>query len=548
MSDIERFRLLKVIVDKSKIKVVCPKCLYPFPDTEPLYQHFQSEEGDVHQGLAQRRADFLTFRLSYEDAVGHEMDPELLRPHQPIFEVFNVIEQKITKIGNEAYKERYDLLLEVVRLSKVQVVCPQCLCPYPRPDVLKKEHFSQMDDDVHNGLALRKYDAVAFRASYQIAVGKPIPRDLLSWNQPVFSVEFVIDRMVSKHVAEANTIMIASGLSTTSCLNFLDLFEDFVLEALGLSPQRLQNFRQQYESLSNLLYSELLRKSGATEQVKQLIVDLQNSESDPFVCLAVESALKSYRDERCSILQLDFKFIIEPLRQVLFGAEPVTYILLQLQVLAIRFKKYYRGAHVNWSSHFDVQTEFLQEVCRKEPSHIAMSLSQDNQNLFGQLTDQALKDSDNDVVRNLFEGWDYLTSSVEECMATTAGVRNRIRQIAKSLHSSKNYHSLAAVVRGIESSGHAVDKRYRFIANQDGNYEVYRRMVKTQRHQVAIHYLFPIMREIQSRENRKQRTWKKLQEAGDPERQWKLRMELVNLEEDDIAGSVVLASKSSERL
>ncbi|KAI2670333.1 hypothetical protein LCP963914a_9857 [Penicillium roqueforti] len=344
--------------------------------------------------------------------------------------------------------------------------------------------------------------------------------------------------------SQANTIMIASGLSTTSRLNFLDLFEDFVLEALGLSPQRLQNFRQQYESLSNLLYSELLRKSGATEHVKQLIVDLQNSESDPFVCLAVESALKSYRDERCSILQLDFKFIIEPLRQVLFGAEPVTYILLQLQVLAIRFKKYYRGAHVNWSSHFDVQTEFLQEVCRKEPSHIAMSLSQDNQNLFGQLTDQALKDSDNDVVRNLFERWDYLTSSVEECMATTAGMRNKIRQIAKSLHSSKNYHSLAAVVRGIESSGHAVDKRYRFIANQDGNYEVYRRMVKTQRHQVAIHYLFPIMREIQSREDRKQRTWKKLQEAGDPERQWKLRMKLVNLEEDDIAGSVVLASKS----
>ncbi|KAJ5544078.1 hypothetical protein N7494_005357 [Penicillium frequentans] len=301
---------------------------------------------------------------------------------------------------------------------------------------------------------------------------------------------------------QANTIMIASDLSTTSRLNFLDLFEDFVLEALGLSPQRLQHFRQQYESL----------------------MDLQNSESDPF---------------------LDFKkFIIEPLRQVLFGAEPVTYILLQLQVLAVRFKKYYRGAHFNWSSHFDVQTGFLQEVCRKEPSHIAMSLSQDNQNLFGQLTDQALKDSDNDVVRKLSERWDYLTSSVEECMATTAGVKNKIRQIAKSLHSSKNYHSLAAVVHGIESSGPAVDKRYRFIANTDGNYEVYRRMVKSQKHQVAIHYLFPILREIQAREDRKERTWKELQKAREPERQWKLQMELVNLEEDDIAGSVVLASKS----
>ncbi|KAJ5642515.1 hypothetical protein N7490_006515 [Penicillium lividum] len=127
-------------------------------------------------------------------------------------------------------------------------------------------------------------------------------------------------------------------------------------------------------------------------------------------------------------------------------------------------------------------------------------------------------------------------------MATTAEVKNRIGQIAKILHSVNNYHSLAAVARGIQSSGHAVDKRHRFIANPDGNYEVYRQMVKTQRHRVAIHYLFPIVREIQSREHRKEKIRKELQEAGESEVQWKLRMELVNLEEDDIAGSVVLAS------
>ncbi|KAJ5642588.1 hypothetical protein N7490_006588 [Penicillium lividum] len=44
--------------------------------------------------------------------------------------------------------------------------------------------------------------------------------------------------------SQASTVMIASQLSTSSRVNFLDLFEDFVLEALQHSPQRLQNFRQ----------------------------------------------------------------------------------------------------------------------------------------------------------------------------------------------------------------------------------------------------------------------------------------------------------------
>ncbi|KAJ5642514.1 hypothetical protein N7490_006514 [Penicillium lividum] len=173
---------------------------------------------------------------------------------------------------------------------------------------------------------------------------------------------------------QANTIKIASDLSTSSRLNFLGLFRDFVLEALKLPPQRLQNFRQQYESLSTLLYNELLKNPGNTKEVEQLIV----SESDPFVCLAAENALQSYTNGKYSILQLDFKFIIVPLQQVLFDTEPVTYILLRLQVLAIRFQKYYRGSHVNWRTNFDTETEFLRQVCRMEPSHVAMSLSRED--------------------------------------------------------------------------------------------------------------------------------------------------------------------------
>jgi hypothetical protein len=54
------------------------------------------------------------------------------------------------------------------------------------------------------------------------------------------------------------------------------------------------------------------------------------------------------------------------------------------------------------------------------------------------------------------------------------------------------------------------------------------------------------LRAIQSREHRKKEIQKVIQEAGESagesEIQWKLRMELVNLEENDIAGPVVLAS------
>ncbi|KAF3007147.1 hypothetical protein E8E15_000914 [Penicillium rubens] len=113
----------------------------------------------------------------------------------------------------------------------------------------------------------------------------------------------------------------------------------------------------------------------------------------------------------------------------------------------------------------------------------------------------------------------------------------------QSLHLLNNYHSLAAVAGGIQSSGHAVDKQHRFITNPHGNYETYRRMITVQRRQVAMHYVFPIMRAIQSGEHRKKNIQKELQEAGKPEIQQKLRMELANLEENNIAGTVVLASK-----
>jgi hypothetical protein len=68
-----------------------------------------------------------------------------------------------------------------------------------------------MDDDVHKGLALRRDDPVTFRASYRIAVEKTIPDDMLSWEKPVFSVEFVIERTVTEVVVEVGSVPVLPG-------------------------------------------------------------------------------------------------------------------------------------------------------------------------------------------------------------------------------------------------------------------------------------------------------------------------------------------------
>lgn len=202
MSDTERFHLLRTIVSKSKIRVVCPECLHSFPRLDVLYEHCRDNGDEIHRGLALRPLGpefFLTFRERYEDAVGHEVHPDLLRSDQPVFDPFFVIERKLPEHADDVYTERYRLLRQIVGKSKVRVACPKCLQPGPRPNLLKDKHFKKEEDPDHQGLALRKEGPKAFRESYQNAVGKRIPRDLLGWDKPVFDIYFVIERKVLDH-------------------------------------------------------------------------------------------------------------------------------------------------------------------------------------------------------------------------------------------------------------------------------------------------------------------------------------------------------------
>lgn len=116
---------------------------------------------------------------------------------------------------------------------------------------------------------------------------------------------------------------------------------------------------------------------------------------------------------------------------MLFAAESVTYILLQLHALEVRFQRHYMNTDVDWGSNMDTNTEFLRLVCQMDPASLAISLSEGNRHLFQQLDERSLKRPDSDLMKKLFQDWDYLARSVEECMATGVQVRQKIEKIAK---------------------------------------------------------------------------------------------------------------------
>ena len=158
---------------------------------------------------------------------------------------------------------------------------------------------------------------------------------------------------------------------------------------------------------------------------------LQENNADPFIILAFQNALRNTQGLKYSALHLDFKFITEPLEQVLFAAKSVNYILLQLQALEVRFHRHYTNTDVDWGSNMDTNTEFLKLVWQMDPASLAISLSKSNRHLFQQLDERSLKNPDSDLMKKLFGDWDHLARSVEECMAAGVKVRQRIEEIAK---------------------------------------------------------------------------------------------------------------------
>lgn len=89
-------------------------------------------------------------------------------------------------------ERQYNTLKEVVKNSTINLVCPQCLRPFSRADVLYR-HFRETEDGTHQGLAMRRQDFSKFFLHYKNAMNCLILPDDLPRDQRCFEVTFVVE-------------------------------------------------------------------------------------------------------------------------------------------------------------------------------------------------------------------------------------------------------------------------------------------------------------------------------------------------------------------
>lgn len=102
-------------------------------------------------------------------------------------------------------------------------------------------------------------------------------------------------------------------------------------------------------------------------------------QSDPFTRAAVQNACNYIRTRRYSEsnLLLDFKFITERLKILIYQSSSVGHILQQLDVLEIRFENWYCFTEA-WPGPFNIGTPFLIDLTRKSPKFLALQMSEED--------------------------------------------------------------------------------------------------------------------------------------------------------------------------
>ncbi|KAA8652769.1 uncharacterized protein ATNIH1004_001674 [Aspergillus tanneri] len=84
--------VLKRIIQKSSMRLICPQCLRGFPRSDTLYRHFREQQDDIHKGLDMRDTDHNTFLSCYQTAIGASISAVELPIGFKCFEVLFVVE------------------------------------------------------------------------------------------------------------------------------------------------------------------------------------------------------------------------------------------------------------------------------------------------------------------------------------------------------------------------------------------------------------------------------------------------------------------------
>ncbi|EKV18972.1 Guanine-nucleotide dissociation stimulator CDC25 [Penicillium digitatum] len=249
---------------------------------------------------------------------------------------------------------------------------------------------------------------------------------------------------------------IAAAIEAESHFHFKQIaFEEFVRAALGYKAIFVEWFLQQHATLYIILQDHL---SVYVEDIPLYIeVEKHLRSRSPFAHRALVQCLLAVRRGGSRDMSkpntAGFEFIAGPI-QALFRDQPgrLTAMLKILSVLAFRFRRQYIHAPtMDWKTPFDTSTFFLDDYLEStSPKDLARSMRGLDEHNFAELTRQRSIPED-DVMRQLVAHWHTLSISIWECCTALPDLIPYLQECAQSLITTRNYNSLAAIIKGLHT-------------------------------------------------------------------------------------------------
>ncbi|CAI7578262.1 unnamed protein product [Penicillium glandicola] len=251
-----------------------------------------------------------------------------------------------------------------------------------------------------------------------------------------------------------DALAIAEAIEAESHFHFKQVaFEEFVRAALGYKAVFVDWFLQQHAALYIILQDHL---NIYPEHIPVYIeVEKHLRSRSPFAHRALVQCLLAVRPSGSRDMAkpsvAGFDFIAGPI-QALFKDQPgrLTAMLKMLSVLAIRFRReYIHRPTMDWRTPFDISIPFLDDYLEStSPTDLARSMRGLDEHHFAELTPQSLIAEDA-VVGQLQSHWRILSVAVWECCAALPELIPYLQECAQCLLTTRNYHSLAAIIKGL---------------------------------------------------------------------------------------------------
>lgn len=153
------------------------------------------------------------------------------------------------------------------------------------------------------------------------------------------------------------------------------------------------------------------------------------SEEDPFMSAAIQNSCKCLLERAYSDLRLTYNGIIPPLQEVLIQPSPIEYILQQLEILAIRYKRQFVSP--DGDRKLNIDTSFFNQMYQEEVTTVASELCQNDLHHFQGLTMHSMLASESDkALTSLNVRWNDLSYNVQESVQVN-DVEVKLMKLAK---------------------------------------------------------------------------------------------------------------------